>query len=453
MRDGTCPSCRQAVFASSDSPGIHLLATKGPDTDMPTPQRFLNSRTGTIVTYTKDLRPLIDRNDTNGLSQAERVRDEIYDRFARAAADKKVNVLVLKSPPFTAPPWVKVESWIRHPSDHAITLRASAIVTIRPREFHRFPTEIDMEITNDKRSRTWRSITAFSNTNAARVLEYLLFERTSHAFGLTRCQTWPFQFWRPRNKPARLGADPMRTIVTALFVFGFVTLTFGIGVLLILVGAAVAYLSAKRPRHVLSAGKPAQEPRRLIRLDSWQALVKEIGSERDAVKNAIQGELAKVAEDSFVIEPERIWYWGVDGVEEREQMVIRFRRGLAFVHVYKYGSDLYVGWDAHVNCGTWVEQTSGGGYEKRNCQLCAVHTIVAGWHVPNEYDITDTNCLLERVHAAVTKVIKHKLADHKIDQEIDFKILREQRQNVVGRQDTESGGAIQGVLSRFRRVG
>jgi hypothetical protein len=169
--------------------------------------------------------------------------------------------------------------------------------------------------------------------------------------------------------------------------------------------------------------------------------------------NAIQDELAKVTEDSFVIEPERIWYWGVDGTEEREQMVIRFRRGLAFIHVYKYGNDLYVGWDAHVNCGTWVEQVSGQGYEKRNGQLCAIHTITAGWHVPNEYDITDTNCLLERVHAAVAKVVKQKLADHKIDQEIDFEILREQRQNVVGRQDTQSRGAVQGVLSRFQRVG
>jgi hypothetical protein len=242
-------------------------------------------------------------------------------------------------------------------------------------------------------------------------------------------------------------------IATFLCATGAVTLAFGIGFLLIAAGILVAIFAAKRHRHVLSAGKPSQEPRRLVRLDSWQALVRELGSERDAVVKSIQKELSKVAADSFVMEPERIWYWGVDGTEEREQLVIRFRRALAFIHVYKYGSDLFVGWDAHVNCGTWVEHVAGQGYEKQSRELCVLHTIAAGWHVPNEYDVTDANCLLERVHAAVTKVIKQKLADHRIDQEIDFTILREQRQGVVGRQDSQAGSAVHGVFSRFRRVG
>jgi len=153
---------------------------------------------------------------------------------------------------------------------------------------------------------------------------------------------------------------------------------------------------------------------------------------------------------------EKIWYWGVDGKEEREQLVARFRRGIAFVQIYRYGEDLFVGWDAHVNCGTWVEQIAGAGYDKTIQELCIVHTIAAGWHVPNEYDISDTNCLLERVHAAVTQVVKLKLAEHQIDQEIDFKIVREPRQNIAGRRDGESTGATAGIrsaLSKISRIG
>lgn len=404
----------------------------------------------------KDLKPLIGRNETNGLSQAEGVRDRIYDLFEQAAAKKQVDVLILKSPPFTSPPWVRVECWIPHPKDLALTLRSSAQLTVRPQEFHRFPIEIDMVISNDKRSRTWRSLVAFDQSHADAVLEYILYERQSHKFGLRRCRVWPFELWLPRNKPARLGIDGGAIACQALLLVGLVTVQYGFGIILLLIGAVMAYSNHKRRRHILSAGKPAQEPRKLLRLDSWQTLVRDVGSERDAINSAIRKELAQVAETGFAMAAERIWYWGVDGKEEREQLVLRFRRAMAFVHTYSYGNDLFVGWDAHVNCGTWVERVSGGGYDKSTQELCAVHTIAAGWNVPSEYDITDANCLLERVHAAVTKVVKVKLAEHHIDQEIDFKIFREQRQNIAGRQASDGGAGtagIQGALSRFRRVG
>ena len=36
----------------------------------------------------RDLKPFVQRTDTSGLSQAERVRDQIYDRFVAAAAEE-----------------------------------------------------------------------------------------------------------------------------------------------------------------------------------------------------------------------------------------------------------------------------------------------------------------------------------------------------------------------------
>jgi hypothetical protein len=404
----------------------------------------------------RDVRPLVERNETNGLSQAEIVRDQIYNHFVQASNEKNVDVLILKSPPFTSPPWVRVECWIHHSSDPALTLRSAAQLSVRPREYFRFSYEIDMVISNDKRSRTFRSIIAFDKMNAEKVLNYLLFESQSYSFGLQRCRVWPLQFWLPSNKPARLGVDPMSVVAQICFLLGIATVVFGIGVVFLLIGGILAYSNGKRRRHILSTGKPAQEPRRLIRLDSWQTLVRSLGTERDIVVAAIRGELAKVTEESFVLVNEKIWYWGVDGKEEREQLVVRFRRGIAFVHIYQYDEDLFVGWDAHVNCGAWIEQVAGGGYDKTTQELCSVHTIAAGWHVPNEYDITDTNCLLERVHTVITQVIKLKLAEHQIDQEIDFKILREPRQSIVGREAEAGGvisGGIQNVLSKVRRIG
>lgn len=404
----------------------------------------------------RDLRPAIERNDTNGLSEAERIRDHIYDLFNQTAAVKRVDVLILKSPPFTSPPWVRVECWVRHPRDPALTLRSNAQLSVRPREFHRFPVEIDVLLSDDKQSRTYRSLIELTPFDAQGIFDYLLFERHSPRFGFRRCRRWPWQFWLPSNKPERLGVDPMGVLAAGLMVLGLLTIVFGIGALFLLTAGIVAYSNSKRRHHVLSAGKPAQEPRRLLRLDSWQTLVRELGADRDGVWSGIQRELDQAPEEGFQQGGERIWYWGVDGKEEREQLVVRFRRGIAFVHVYRYGKDLFVGWDAHVNCGTWVEEVSGGGYDKTTQELCSVHTITARWHVPNEYDITDTNCLLERVHAAVSKVVKLKLAERRIDQEIDFKILREPRHNLAGRQAEEpagQAGGIQGVISTIRRLG
>ena len=399
----------------------------------------------------------MERNQTNGLSQAEAVRDQIYVLLESAAAERGVEVLLLKSPPFTSPPWVRVDSWLRHPQDSAMTLRSSAEFTFRSREFHRFPVEIDLALCDEKRSHRWFSIIAFDASDAKDVLRYLFCEKKAKTFDFQRCRLSPIQLWRPRNKPARLGYDPIAIVTPILYVVGFFTLMcFGVGLLLILSAALLSYFGKKRRLHVLSSGKPTQEPRNLVRLDSWQSLIWGLGRERAAVIEAIMKQVATISDDGLTISEERVWYWGLDGKEERSQLVARFRRAMVFIHVYSYGDDLFVGWDAHVNSGTWVEQVAGTGYDKKTSELCAIHTITAGWSVLTEYDITDANCLLERVHAAVTKVVKLKVAERHIDQEIDFRILREERQGIAGRQQTATGkatGGIKHVLSKFRRVG
>jgi hypothetical protein len=47
--------------------------------------------------------------------------------------------------------------------------------------------------------------------------------------------------------------------------------------------------------------------------------------------------------------------------------------------------------------------------------------------VPNEYDLIDLNSLIEAVHRCVTVVLKAVMEEHKIDQEIDFTIIRGDR--------------------------
>ena len=150
---------------------------------------------------------------------------------------------------------------------------------------------------------------------------------------------------------------------------------------------------------------------------------------------------------------EDIWYWGVDGKEERRQVVVTFRRAVGFVQVYAYQQDLYVGWDVHVNGGTWSEVAVKHGIERGTGLRVVANSIESAWHVPNEYDITDTNYLGEWIHAIVVERVKEVIEAHKITQEIDFSILREDRRTVVGaeqkKKDKERGGG--GVRALIRR--
>jgi hypothetical protein len=182
-------------------------------------------------------------------------------------------------------------------------------------------------------------------------------------------------------------------------------------------------------------------------------VIEGLGPDRDALREEIKREMGRAQGDRFEIATENNWVWGSDGKEEREQTVVRLRRGILFLHLYQYGENLYVGWDGHVNCGNWDEKVVTKGYEKSTGELCAVHTIAAGWHVPNEYDITDTNCLIEQVHAVVVRCVKLKVAEKRIDQEIDFKIVREARQGVAGRAEPAGSGAPPSLRKRFLRVG
>jgi hypothetical protein len=76
---------------------------------------------------------------------------------------------------------------------------------------------------------------------------------------------------------------------------------------------------------------------------------------------------------------------------------------------------------------------------------------VPGTQPTSEYDLSDLSCLMEWTHAQIVKLLKQIIAEKKIDQEIDFKIQRAERQQVAA-----SGAAAAsdwaGVTEKVRRV-
>jgi hypothetical protein len=219
---------------------------------------------------------------------------------------------------------------------------------------------------------------------------------------------------------------------------------------------------ARRRALTLSTGKPEQEPRRLIRLDSWQTGVSDLAKHgvgvRKQILDTLRGEAGSQAATNAVVDvgqrasvsEEDISYFGVDGKVERRQIVAQLGRAVAFVQVYAYGKDLYVGWDAHVNAGSWAAAPVGIGIDRDSGRMARLLGVQSSWYTPNEYDVTDANFLLEWVHTVITRIVKQALREHQIDQEIDFTIVREAREGIAGRKDPDARSG--GRRARLRRT-
>jgi hypothetical protein len=527
----------------------------------------------------KDLRPLVIRNATNGISLASAHRDEIYAWFEELGRADDVELLLVKSPPFSPTVWVAVEAWLPVDS-YGVTRRTRLEITISPRDFCRWPLELEVILREASRSRVYLGVVDFTRDNATALLKYLLGQTNIAMFGFTRCRVRPsllskaqnatvgyhpgigtrmrrmllspLQIWRPRNRPVALKPDVLGAMFKVLLAFaallylesllaeermfngsfeillfhvvgsivivcaslylleisvpkawqmisggrvlygapgaapgaapaiapvdaaagrdvqGTVALTIIFVVALLalyalgfingyrtfLVLAAIAWwLMRSRSRLVWNGGRPAAEPRDVLRMDSWQTLLIDLGPERDAVHHAVSDELKASGDSNWIVTDERIWHWGVDGKEERQQTVVSFRSALAFLHFYEYGNDLYVAWDAHINRGVWTEKRMGRGTSATTGALCEVHTIASAQRAANEYDVSDGNCVIERVHAVITRVLKRKLAEHKLDQEIDFAIVRERRERLTREDDDKRRDRPLLSMLGFKRQG
>jgi hypothetical protein len=205
------------------------------------------------------------------------------------------------------------------------------------------------------------------------------------------------------------------------------------GLLLLLSGICGLYFFVyRRPTLVMNAGKPVAEPRYLRYLDAWQTVLFDARADTELVRGRVMSLFNVLREQHFSVGTERIWHWGLDGKVEREQIVLRHGRGVVYCQIYEYGSDMYVGWDAHLNVGTWIEKPVASGIDRKTGQRVKLTTVTHAVLNTSEYDLVDLNCLLEWTHAQVTKVLKQYTQERRIDQEIDFKIIRGDRQHTDG---------------------
>jgi len=420
---------------------------------------------------TIDARPILARNTSNIWERTEYVRSKLHACIEDECRKRGIEALVLKSDPYVHPAWVKFETWV--PAFHGLsrlraelrqlsssanrnlTRRSSMSITITALPYHRFEMIYKVEW-------VWQGVSGEVD-QIHTLSEHTI--RASVASLVAECeQTWlenqsaalaanfrrsqlrqkrSLKFWRPKNEIQALGVDLLLILGNVLllvavgawvaawsgFVEGTGVATFG-GIAAFAAAIFVFRRVTTCPRLVRTSGKPLSEPRILRYLDSWQTVVFGAGGDSGAVKASLMSRLADGHQQRFACTVERIWHWGLEGKEEREQIVLQYGRALVYAQIYQYGADLYVGWNAQMNLGKWIEKKLASGVERETRVRVDLMTVESGSQTTTEYDLIDVNCLAEWTHAQITQVVKHYVKERKIDQELDFAIIRGVRKGI-----------------------
>jgi hypothetical protein len=342
-------------------------------------------------------------------------------------AAERMEALVVSSTQFVQPAVVRVEAWSPQ-SEPGTTARTGVVIEISAKQFHQYDIEYAVEISDCGKQKKYERLRSLTPNVCAELARFALGRREAPNLNGLRLREKSWQLWRPANKVTAIGLDPLSLIGSILIVVGVPLLALGgFGLLVMAAGAAVLFARRYRKAVVLSAGKPQAEPRSLRRMDSWQTVISGLGSEAAAVRTEFLALLSGPPITGLRSWSEDVWYWGLDGPVEREQIILVLRRAWLFVQVYDYDNELYIGWDAHLNAGQWVEKTVQTGVHRATHKLTKVNQVVPGVQVLTEYDVIDANSLLEWTHRQLVQIVKRLMDERKIDQEIDFQILREAR--------------------------
>ncbi len=392
---------------------------------------------------------LVPRSGSNTYTRAEALRDEAAQRLLASAQAAGIRTIEQKSNAHSAEVWLELHYLLPKP-DPALALRASVTLTVRRFDFHRFEHLFDVTARLGAAVRRIDGVIAIDDDAAARLQRFLTVPGARLKLP-NRVRALPWELWRPRNKVTRIRADWRR-----IGLFAGAVLLFVVPIIGPLAGGALlvwlALDARKRPVYTLTEGKPASDPRDLRWMDSWQATVAGLGDLRDRLREGIVHRLRRGAPAELGLGTERFAYWSVDGQVQRDQLAVRYRRALGFVHVVPYGDHLYVGWECHLNAAAWAEETIARGVDR--VSGCNVHAnrVVYGTQALNEYDLADANFLSEWLHEAVKSELRLQAAERQIDLEIDFTVQRESRKSALGAPAAAKPEARNLLGGRFKRV-
>lgn len=402
--------------------------------------------------------PDVRTGDVSEIAEARRQCKHIAGALEKALGERNTKFRIYVDADAVSVPWLRVDCVIR---DERGSFLTNLVMDFKPQPFGMIPVLVDFEIDQLGRRRRITSAYEFGSEQIALMAACLGGASPPFRWTGARAREMPWQLTREQQRIALFEAPLMTSARAALKMIGLFA---GLALALLAFGAAPAitiqvglgaYLAYRHfhvppPNYRIVAACPPHPPRDLRGLDSWQTVVRDLGEQRDVVLDRFEAMLAdrfSDASEPISIRRENIWYSGAEDKVERQQLALTLRRAIVFVRIDRYGRDLFVGWDAHVNLLSWKDRALQKGYQDGDGLKVELVGIETQYHQINEYDITDANFLLEATHTHLSSLVKDVLREREIDQEVDFSIVRESRQKLI----EASPSAANGSRRRFFR--
>jgi hypothetical protein len=401
-----------------------------------------------------DARPMRPVAVDTSWDRAVATRDRLAAQLRDALATERLEALVFASANGNYPPWVKLEAWLPAPERASNATdgreRAELLIVVDVKPYHLHQLVISVQATRGGKTISVAQRAVFSNTDVVEWTRYTL-HRAGKPSSYRPLLDALLPSWIARWKHNPLDrAYRTRWLSTATGLLGLgalalllvaaaaaaadaapVAIFAAIAAVGCLIGAGV--IARRRLHTVFVPEQSAIAPRNLGLVDSWHAVIAELGRDYDAIKARLVNSIAVEDAAGLSCLTEAYGYRTPNGYEERERLVVAKGQGVAQVHIYRFSDDLFVGWDAYLNWAQWNE-TASVSSKLDGRQAVEFRELRQGYYVPNQFDLIDLNALSELVHRRIERELKTILKEKEIDQEIDFSIIRGDRDAALNQQ-------------------
>ena len=391
-----------------------------------------------------DARPIRPTAADTVWDRAVAYRDELAQEMRATLDGDRVDALVFASSAGNYPPWVKLEAWLPGPGGQE---RSELEIIVDTMAYRQHPLVVTARLTRGGRKIAAEKRPRFTKEHARSWTRYACRrERKPLGYSPTRdacvglaATFLPFIPRPHRNRVAREHRNLVRLaplaglLALVLFFAGFVAVQINglLGLGLILVGGLglglVTLVNRRRQHVVFVTPQPVSPPTNLGLVDSWHTVIADLGRDYAEVK----GRLIETLKQEEIVggltcRLETYGYRTPNGFEERERLVVSKGQGVVHVHIYSFGEDVFIGWHAYLNWAKWDETTPVSTKIVRR-EAIEYRELRRGFYIPSQFDLIDLNSLSELVHRRLQREIKAILKEKAIDQDIDFKIIRGDR--------------------------
>jgi hypothetical protein len=396
-----------------------------------------------------DARPLHKLSDTTSWDRAEQLRDSMHDAMEATERAESVSVSIVRSPAGTYPPSVEMEAWLPGQSEREGSLRSVLTIWVEAAPHRRNSCVVSVRLERAGRAIAVAQRPDFTLDDAREWMLHAL-DRGAKPSSYTPVQDALVNMFRafvpfvqplhanpivrefPENIPfSGFMAIGACLLVAATATFDGESLVFPIA-LLLLAGAVYA-IALRRPVSISVVDRPRTPPRNVSLVDSWHTVVPDLGAQLTDLARRIEKSLAPLESSSVEVERETYAFRGPNGIEQRERLVVSKGQAIAHVHTYRFGSDIFIGWESYLNWAKWGE-TVPVWKKVTMADITEYRGLTPVFYLPNQYDLIDLNSLTEVVHQRVTAVVKRMMEEHRIDREIDFTILRGDRDRALDKE-------------------